>query len=100
VLRNVKNLQYKESNRIKAIEENVTRLGGKAIYENGTLTLLPSDSLHGGIINSFNDHRIAMSFAIAGTRIEGVTIDNPECVSKSYPDFWNDFTEWKGKNDG
>jgi len=100
VLRNVKNLQYKESNRIKAIEENVKSLGGKAIYQDGTLTLFPSNRLHGGIINSFNDHRIAMSFALAGTRIDGVIIDNPDCVSKSYPDFWNDFTEWELQNDG
>ncbi len=43
---------------------------------------------HGAEIECYNDHRIAMSFAIAGLAIEGISIKDPDCVKKSFPDFW------------
>ncbi len=94
-LRNVHNLKFKESDRIEAITENIKRLGGEATYADGTLTVFPLKHSSPAIINSFDDHRIAMSFAVAGTRLGNVTIDNPECVSKSYPEFWTHLTEWE-----
>ncbi len=95
VLRNVSRLEFKESNRINALVTNINKIGGKCEYVNPDLIIYPQKSYHGGIINTFNDHRIAMSFAIAGTQIENIMIDNPQCVSKSYPDFWKDFTEYE-----
>ena len=77
--------------------KNIKMLGGKTEYENNNLKIIPQKSYKGGTINTFNDHRIAMSFAIAGTKISDIIIDNPECVQKSYPDFWNDFTFWETK---
>ncbi len=94
-LRNVKLLEYKESNRIKAIQENIRALGGKSEYKNSILTIFPQKSYHGGVINSFNDHRIAMSFAVSGTRIGEVFINDPHCVDKSYPRFWQDLPYWQ-----
>ena len=94
-LRKVKLLEYKESNRIQAVQENIKTIGGKSEYKNGDLTIMPQKSYCGGVINTFNDHRIAMSFAIAGTRIPDIIIDNPDCVDKSYPGFWEDFTYWE-----
>lgn len=93
-LRNVSHLQYKESNRIAVIRHNIATIGGRSEYRDGCLAIFPQKGYRGGRINTFNDHRIAMSFAIAGSRIPGVIIDNPECVSKSYPEFWSDFTFW------
>ncbi len=91
VLRNVQNLQFKESNRINAIIENINNFGGKADYSNGVLTIYPINNFSSATIKTFDDHRIAMSFAIAGTRFEEVRIDNPDCVDKSYPEFWSNF---------
>jgi 3-phosphoshikimate 1-carboxyvinyltransferase len=93
-LRRVKLLEYKESNRIQAIQENIKVLGGKSEYKNNILTIFPQKNYKGGIINSFNDHRIAMSFAVAGTRIDDVVINDPHCVDKSYPEFWQDLACW------
>jgi 3-phosphoshikimate 1-carboxyvinyltransferase len=94
-MRNVKYLEFKESNRIQALQDNMNQIGGKSEYENGVLTIIPQKSYNGSIINTFNDHRIAMCFAIAGTRIPGIIINNPDCVNKSYPGFWKDFTNWQ-----
>ena len=95
VFRNVKHLEYKESNRIEALRQNIHALGGKSVYENGNLSIKPVQKYQGAHINTHGDHRIAMSFTVAGTRIEGISIDEPDCVQKSYPDFWKDFTSWK-----
>jgi 3-phosphoshikimate 1-carboxyvinyltransferase len=95
VLKNVSRLRYKESDRINAIKVNIETLGGKCEYREPNLIIYPQEKYHGGGIKTFDDHRIAMCFAIAGTRIEDVAIDNPACVEKSYPSFWNDFTEFK-----
>lgn len=94
-LMNVHHLRHKESDRIAAVQGNISALGGSSDYADGILTIFPQKSYHGGVIKSFNDHRIAMSFAIAGSRIDGVTIDNPQCVNKSYPAFWEHFSFWQ-----
>ncbi len=88
-LRKVQHLRFKESDRIEAIIQNVRRLGGRALVEGDDL-LVHSGVRSGASIHSFNDHRIAMSFALAGLRLPGVVIEQPECVAKSYPGFWQD----------
>ncbi len=95
ILSDIKHLEYKESNRIEAIRKNINTLGGKTEYENNNLKIIPQKFYTGGTINTFNDHRIAMSFAVAGSKIPGVIIDTPDCVQKSYPEFWNDFSYWE-----
>lgn len=99
-MRNVKFLEYKESNRIQALQDNIKQIGGQSVYENGELTIQPQKSYKGNVIDTFDDHRIAMSFAMAGTRIPGITIDIPDCVNKSYPDFWKDFANWQEIQEG
>ncbi|NYT04041.1 MAG: 3-phosphoshikimate 1-carboxyvinyltransferase, partial [Candidatus Methanofastidiosa archaeon] len=49
--------------------------------------------LSGAEIETYKDHRMAMSFAVAGLFIEGIKIRDPDCVSKSYPKFWEDFSK-------
>jgi 3-phosphoshikimate 1-carboxyvinyltransferase len=94
-MRGVKLLEHKESNRIQALQDNIKQIGGKSEYENGILTIIPQKSYTGNLIDTFDDHRIAMSFAMAGTRISDIIIDKPDCVNKSYPGFWKDFKYWK-----
>ena len=99
-LQNIKHLEYKESNRIQALQSGIESLGGETEYTNGNLTIIPKTEYHSAAIDSFNDHRIAMSFAIAGTRVPGTIINQPKCVQKSYPDFWQDFTFWSEETNG
>ncbi len=89
--RNIEHLRYKESDRIAAVIENIGRLGGRAFVEGNALVVEPVTALHGASIPTFDDHRMAMSFALAGLRVTGVEIENPSCVAKSYPHFWRDF---------
>lgn len=86
--RNVGHLQYKESNRLAAIVQNIQKLGGRAVIENNDLIVQPA-TLKGTTLSSFKDHRIAMSFAMVGLRVPGITIEDPACVEKSFPKFWH-----------
>lgn len=89
VLTGVERLRYKECNRLEAIRTNLAALGCRARYDGDTLyvTGAPGE-LAGGEIDSYNDHRIAMAFGTCGLALDGVTVDNPTCVAKSFPDFW------------
>lgn len=89
ILRNVGNLRLKESDRLKAIINNFEKLGGRAYLDGNDLILEPQP-LHGAILLTYNDHRIAMSFAMAGLKVPDVIIENSGCVTKSYPNFWDD----------
>lgn len=88
-LRGIAHLRHKESDRIRAIIHNITRLGGKAFWEKNDLIIVPAP-LHGARLDSFDDHRITMAFAIAGTQVSGVEIDHPDCVNKSFLGFWGE----------
>ncbi len=89
-LMHIKHLEYKESNRVAAIQKNIAKLGGETVYTDNHLTIIPKKRYRPALIQTFNDHRIAMSFGIAGTQIAGIKIDSPDCVNKSYPAFWQD----------
>ena len=74
----------------------IKALGGKADATENTLTIYPS-TFTGGIVDAMGDHRIAMSAAIAATVCSGdVTILGAECVSKSYPKFWEEYSRLGG----
>jgi 3-phosphoshikimate 1-carboxyvinyltransferase len=92
ILNNIGHLQYKESDRLSVIINNIKRLGGKTHSDGETLIIEPAiRSLRGTTIPTHDDHRMAMAFALVGLRVPGVIIENPLCVAKSYPDFWRDF---------
>ncbi len=80
-------LKFKESNRISGTAERLRAIGGRVEVGDDLITIRPS-ALHGGIIDPANDHRTAMSFAVLGLGIGGITITNAECVNKSFPGFW------------
>lgn len=88
----IERLRIKECDRLKATVEVIQQLGGKAIENKDSMVIEGVSSLKGGSVSSYNDHRMAMMEAIASSCCqEKITIDNKECVQKSYPDFWNDF---------
>ena len=96
VFTNIARLRLKESDRVASIIAMLESLGGKAEATENTLTVYPA-TLTGGIVDSFGDHRIAMSAAIAATICaDSVTILGAECVTKSYPKFWTDYANLGG----
>ncbi|MGN1016729.1 MAG: 3-phosphoshikimate 1-carboxyvinyltransferase [Faecousia sp.] len=96
VFTDIRRLRLKESDRVASVIAMLAGLGGQAEADENTLTIHPS-KLTGGVVDSCNDHRIAMSAAIAATVCTGpVTILGAECVSKSYPRFWEEYRRLGG----
>ncbi len=88
VISNISHLRLKESNRIEALvtELNRTGIDAKELKDGLVIT---GGTPHGAEIETYDDHRIAMSFAIAGLATEGIMIKNQRCVGKSFPGFWD-----------
>ena len=80
-------LRLQECERVTAMRTELTKCGAKVIEEGDTLTVFPSQ-LHGAEIETYNDHRMAMSFAILGLKVPGIKIKNPGCVKKTFPNFF------------
>ena len=88
VIDNIFHLRLKESNRIEALVNELNRTGIDAKeLKNGLV--ITGGTPHGAEIETYDDHRIAMSFAMAGLVTEGIKIKNQKCVNKSFPEFWN-----------
>lgn len=96
VFTNIQRLRIKESDRVASTIAMLRNLGGSAEATEDTLTVYAAQ-FHGGTVDSCNDHRIAMSTAIASTVCSGpVIIMGAECVQKSYPAFWEEFSRLGG----
>ncbi len=97
VITGAQRLRIKESDRLTAVSALLNNLGGKVIVHEDGLEIYPVPALHGGTVDSFGDHRIAMCAAIAATRCTApVTILGAHCVEKSYPDFFEDYEQLGG----
>jgi len=97
VFTNIQRLRLKESDRVSSVIAMINDLGGSARATENTL-IIESRPLTGGTVDSVNDHRIAMSAAIAATAcMNPVTILGAEAVNKSYPRFWEEYTRLGGK---
>jgi 3-phosphoshikimate 1-carboxyvinyltransferase len=90
-IRNVAHLRLKESDRLSALGSELRKLGAKVAVEGDALRITPPATLHGGDIATHDDHRMAMAFSLAGLRVEGVRILEPDCVSKSWPKYFEAF---------
>lgn len=90
---NVANLRVKESDRIATVATELRRLGASAEERPDSLLVHPGWSDAPAAVETHNDHRIAMAFAVAGLARGGVTILNEQVVSKSYPRFWKTLDE-------
>jgi 3-phosphoshikimate 1-carboxyvinyltransferase len=80
-------LRVQECERVVALRTELTKCGAKVVEEGDTLTIYPS-KLHGAEIETYNDHRMAMCFAILGLKVPGIRIQNPACVKKTFPNFF------------
>lgn len=91
VIKDAEELKVKESNRIEVVVENLRRMGADIEATEDGMIIHGGKALHGAEIDSHLDHRIAMSFAVAGTICEGeMEIQGGECVNISYPAFYED----------
>lgn len=85
-------LRHKECDRIEALRLGLEKAGAKVSAGDDFLEIFGDpDSLHGAEIETFDDHRVAMSFASLGSKIPGIIICDPQCVTKTFPNFWNIF---------
>ena len=80
-------LRVQECERVVALRTELTKCGAKVIEEGDTLTVYPSQ-LHGAEIETYNDHRMAMCFAVLGLKVPGIKLRNPACVKKTFPNFF------------
>ncbi|MEJ2730150.1 MAG: 3-phosphoshikimate 1-carboxyvinyltransferase [Deltaproteobacteria bacterium] len=92
VIKNVAHLKSKESDRLSATVTELNKMGIEAACTADTL-VVRGGKPKGAVIDTYDDHRIAMSFAIAGLNVPGVCIRNESCVEKSFPAFWQVFEE-------
>ena len=95
---NAYRLRLKESDRLKSTANLLRALGGRVEEKEDGLVITGVPALHGGAVETQNDHRLAMSAATAACAATGeITVDNDGCVAKSYPRFWEDFSSLKGE---
>lgn len=88
-IRNVAHIRHKETDRLAALATELRRVGAEVEELADGLTITPRP-LHGAEIETYNDHRMAMSMALIGLRVPGIVIKNPGCVAKTYPRFFTD----------
>ncbi|MFW6058733.1 MAG: 3-phosphoshikimate 1-carboxyvinyltransferase [Phycisphaeraceae bacterium] len=90
-IRDIGNLRVKETDRLAAMQQELGKLGATVLIHGDSLRIDPpaSGELRPATIDTYDDHRMAMSFAVVGLRAPGVTINDPGCVAKSFPDFFD-----------
>ena len=93
VITGVAHLRHKESDRLARGGDGAGQAGHRGPGNRRRPGHPGRARLKGAVIHTYNDHRIAMSFAVAGLKIPGVAIEDPECVAKSFPDFWQFFKQ-------
>ena len=90
-IRNVAHIRHKETDRISALATELRKVGATVEEFANGLKITPGP-LHGAEIDTYNDHRMAMSMALIGLQVPGIVIRNPGCVAKTYPGFWQDLS--------
>jgi 3-phosphoshikimate 1-carboxyvinyltransferase len=91
--------RHHETDRLSAVATELRRLGGRVEEREDGLTVFPA-ALHGGTVATYDDHRMAMSFALIGLRVPGIRIADPGCVAKTFPDFFERFARLYGAAGG
>lgn len=95
-IRNVGSMRIKETDRIAAAVTELRKLGVQAVELPDGLVIHPAERLLPATIDTYDDHRMAMSFALVGLKVEGVVINDPGCVSKTFPGYFEKLEELRG----
>lgn len=88
-IRGIASARVKETDRVHATCVELSRLGVKVDEHEDGMTIYPCDHFGQATIRTYNDHRMAMSFSLIGLRVPGISIENPSCVSKTFPNFFD-----------
>jgi 3-phosphoshikimate 1-carboxyvinyltransferase len=91
-IENVAHLKAKESDRLGSVVNELVKMGVDAVCTDTGMTI-KGGKPKGAEIQTYNDHRIAMSFAMAGLKVPGIIIHDEQCVEKSFPNYWEVFAE-------
>jgi 3-phosphoshikimate 1-carboxyvinyltransferase len=94
-IRNVANIRIKECDRLMAMVTELRKLGQEIEHGDDWLRIVPRP-LTPATVHCYRDHRIAMSFGVLGAATGAVTVDDPDCVAKTYPGFWDDLRSCYG----
>jgi 3-phosphoshikimate 1-carboxyvinyltransferase len=89
-IRNVAHIRHKETDRIKALCQELAKLGATVEEAPDGFLIIPPQQIKPARIATYDDHRMAMAFALVGLKAPGITIEDPGCVAKTYPLFWRD----------
>lgn len=89
-VRNIANLRVKECDRIAACCNELSRLGVQVEEGPDWLRVHPAKQFEKALIETYDDHRVAMAFSLLGLISEGISVKEPACVTKSFPDFWKE----------
>ena len=84
----IRRARMKESNRVTTVMEGLGKMGIEVVEERNRMTITGS-SPAGSVIDTSGDHRIAMAFSVLGSLVGGTVINEAECVSKTFPEFWD-----------
>jgi 3-phosphoshikimate 1-carboxyvinyltransferase len=95
-IHDVANIRHKETDRIRALVTELRKFGAAVEEFDDGLRITPAP-LHGATIDTYNDHRMAMSMALVGLCTPGVAIRDPACTAKTYPEFFRDLARLRGK---
>jgi 3-phosphoshikimate 1-carboxyvinyltransferase len=87
-IRGIASARLKETDRIHATCTELARIGVSVEEHEDGMTIYPCEKFRSTTIQTYNDHRMAMAFSLIGLRFDGVTIENPSCVSKTFPDYF------------
>ncbi len=87
-IRGIASARVKETDRVHATCVELDRLGVRVEEHEDGMTIYPVEKMRSASIQTYNDHRMAMAFSLIGLRFDGVTIENPSCVSKTFPNFF------------
>jgi 3-phosphoshikimate 1-carboxyvinyltransferase len=91
-IRNVAHIRHKETDRIAALAAELRKVGATVDELADGLLIVPPARIAPARIATYDDHRMAMSFALVGLKVPGIVIENPACVAKTYPGFWDDLS--------
>jgi len=88
-IRGIASARLKETDRVHATCTELARLGVRVQEHEDGMTIYPCEKFNPAIIQTYNDHRMAMAFSLIGLRVPGVIIENPSCVVKTFPNFFD-----------
>ncbi len=95
----IEHIRFKETDRISAVTNELRRIGVRVDERPDGLKIYPAKDIQPAEIETYDDHRMAMSFAITGLKAPGISIKNPGCVSKTFPNFWQKLEQIRSDRD-